>query len=124
MNHKFASTLLLFACLSGWAGSGAAIHSQVVEQNKPPVVFTTTPKLVAAKLKLADGSNSVVRGRATLTVVKANEDDSLIGTLVYLLPDEARQKMAQSSGRKLIEVPTGITQKDLKANFGRGTSCP
>lgn len=111
-------------CLPGWSGPGAAVHSQTIEQPKAPVVFTTAPKLVAANLKLADGSNSIIRGRAMLTVVKANQDDSLTGTLVFLLPDEARQKIAQSSGRKLIEIPTSISQKDLTANFHRGTACP
>ncbi|MEK7830083.1 MAG: hypothetical protein AAB401_03310, partial [Acidobacteriota bacterium] len=75
-------------------------------------------------MKLADGSNSVVRGRATLTVVKANENDSVTGTLVYLLPDEARQKIALSYGRKIADIPTNITRKDLTANFRRGTACP
>lgn len=127
MNLKFASKLLLSVCLADWLGSVASARKQSVGQNVPakaPVVFTTTPKLVEAKLKLAGGSNAIVRGRATLTVTRANQDDSLTGTLVYLLPDEARQKIAQSSGLKLTDIPTGITQKDLTAIFHRGTACP
>lgn len=124
MNGKFASKLLLLACLTGLSGLGAEIHSQVVEQAKPPIIFMTAPKLIGAKLKLVDGSSFVVRGRATLTAVKANVDDSLTGTLVYLLPDEARQKLAQASERKLAEIPNSITQKDLMVNFQRGTACP
>lgn len=128
MNLRFASKLMLSVCLIDCYGSVAPARSQTAGQikqsAKAPVIFTTAPKLVEAKLKLADGSNSTVRGRATLTVVQANQDDSLTGTLVYLLPVEARQKIAQSSGRKLTEVPAAITQKDLTANFHRGTSCP
>ena len=124
MNGKFASKLLLLACLTGSSELGAGIRPQVVEQTKPPVVFMTAPKLIGANLKFADGSSSIVRGRATLTAVKANEDDSLTGTLVYLLPDEARQKLAQASKRNLAEIPQNITQKDLTVNFERGTACP
>lgn len=124
MNGKFASKLLLLACLTGSSGLEAGIRPRVVEQATAQIVFMTAPKLIAAKLKLADGSSSVVRGRATLTVVKANEDNSLSGTLVYLLPDEARQKLAKTAERKLAEIPNNITQKDLMVNFQRGTACP
>ncbi len=124
MNHKFASKLLLFAALTGWyrASEGARLPS--VNQAKPQVVFTTVPKLVTANLKLGDGSNLSVRGYATLTLVRANEDDSVTGTIVYRLPEDARQKIAQSSQRKLADIPPIITQKDIKANFRRGTACP
>lgn len=128
MNLKFASKLLLFVCLIDWSGLNVSARLQTAGQTKSlvraPVIFTTPPKLVEAKLKLADGSNSTLRGRATLTIVKANENDSLTATLVYLLPDEARQKMAQSSGRKLADIPTNVTQKELTVNFHRGAACP
>ncbi|MFN0108170.1 MAG: hypothetical protein ACKVZH_04885 [Blastocatellia bacterium] len=122
MIWNFASKLLLLACLFGW--SAAATQAPTKGQTKPLVVFTTAPKLIAAKLKLADGSTSTVRGRATLTVVKANEDDSLTGTLVYLMPNEARLAIAKSSNRQLADVPANVTQKELTVNFQRGTACP
>lgn len=122
MIWNFASKLLLFACLFGW--SAAAAQAPIKGQTKPLVVFTTAPKLIAAKLKLADGSTSTVRGRATLTVVKANEDDSLTGTLVYLLPNEARLAIAKASNRQLADVPANVTEKELTINFQRGTACP
>ncbi len=124
MNHNFASKLLLFACLTGWYGAHEKARLPVVDQAKPLVIFTTAPKLIAANLKLSNGSNSSVRGFATLTIVKANEDDSLTGTLVYRLPDDVRQKIAQSSSRKLADVPNSISQTNLTANFRRGTACP
>ncbi|MBS1789922.1 MAG: hypothetical protein JST85_19520 [Acidobacteria bacterium] len=122
MDCKFASKLLLFACLA--AGSGGGVHSQSVEQARPLVIFSTPPVMVTARLNLADGSKSDVHGQATLTITRANEDDSVTGTLVYLLPDEVRQKIAQTSGQKLAEIPNRVTQKDLSAKFQRGTSCP
>jgi len=124
MNCKFASKLLLFACLIGWSGMDADVRSQTAEQAKPQVVFASAPKLIAATLKLADGSNSAVRVQATLNIVKANEDDSLTGTLVYRLADESRQKISQTAKRNLAEIPISITQKDLTVNFRHGTSCP
>ncbi len=124
MNHNFASKLLLFACLAGWTGTREDARLLLVDQAKPLVVFTTAPKQIAANLKLSNGSTSSMLGVATLTVVKANEDDSLTGILVYRLPDDVRQKIAQSSSRKLAEVPISITQSNLTANFRRGAACP
>ncbi len=89
-----------------------------------PVIFTTAPKPVIAKLQLRDGSNLAVHGRASLTVTAANEDDTLAGTLIYTLPDDARQQIAQMAGKGLTDVPSSITVKDAIANFRHGTACP
>lgn len=111
-------------CLTEWHGTREQARLLSVNQTKPLVIFTTAPKLIAANLKLNDGSSSSVHGFATLTIVKANADDSLTGTLVYRVPDKVRQKIAESSGRKLAEVPNNITQTNLTASFRRGTACP
>ena len=111
-------------CLTGCYGAHGEARLPSVKQAKPLVVFTTAPKLISANLKLGNGSNSSVHGFATLTVVKANEDDSLTGTLVYRLPNDVRQKIAQSSSLNLADVPATITQANLTANFRRGTACP
>jgi hypothetical protein len=75
-------------------------------------------------VKLSDGQDFSVRGQATLTIAQANEDDTMTGTLIYILPDDLRQKIAQSSGRKLADIPANVIQKELKASFRRGTACP
>ena len=124
MIRKFASQLLLSTCLVFGTGALGATRLPSGNQAKPQVIFTTAPKLIAANLKLANGSNLPVRGYATLTAIRANGDDSLTGTMVFRLPDEARQKIAQSSNRQLSDIPATITEKDLPAKFRRGAACP
>ena len=121
MNWKFASAGFASICLviGGWAAHGAIARAQT-----KPVVFTTTPKLVSAKLQLSDGSSFAIRGRASLTVTSANENDTLTGTLVYTLPDDVRQKIARATGKTLKDIPSGTTLKDISTNFRRGTACP
>lgn len=124
MNRKFASKVLLLVCLTVHSGAGWEVHSQAVEQARPLVIFSTPPVLVTTKLNLGDGSKADVHGSATLTIIRANDDDSVTGTLVYVLPDDVRQKIAQTSGQKLTEIPTRVTQTDLAAKFQRSTACP
>lgn len=123
MNRKFASGILFFASVMA-PGLEPASSFQQAAQTKSPAVFTTTPKVINAQLKLADGSGSVVAGRATFTVAQANQDDTVTGTLVYALSDEARKKIAGASGAALSSVPATVSLKDLKAGFKRGSACP
>lgn len=121
MNWKFASAGLTSVCLvlGGWI----ALEAMSPTQTKP-VVFTSTPKPVSARLQLSDGSSFAINGRASLTVTAANEDDTLTGTLVYTLPDDARQKVAKTTGKTLKDVPGNATLKDVTASFRHGTACP
>jgi len=120
MIRKFASAVLASVCLlmGGWVAPAAA------RGQAKPVVFTTTPKPVSAQLQLSDGSSFAVRGRASLTVTAANDDDTLTGTLIYALPDDARQKIARTANLALKNVPSSLALKDVSANFLRGTACP
>jgi hypothetical protein len=121
MNWKFASAAFVFICLliGGWVALGAMASTQT-----KPIVFTTTPKPVSASLQLSDGSSFAIRGRASLTVTTANEDDTLTGTLVYTLPDDTRQKIARTTGKTLKDIPSSATLKAVSANFRHGTACP
>lgn len=121
MNRKFASAAFALICLL--ASSGFAPGAEAVKQAKP-LVFTTVAKPVAAKLQLKDGSVFTVAGRASFTLTAANEDDTLTGTFVYALPEDARHKLAQAAGKNLNDVPSGISVKDVSAAFRRGTACP
>ncbi len=103
----------------GWVAPADTVRGQA-----KPVVFTTTPKPVSAELQLSDGSSVTVRGRASLTVTAANEDDTLTGTLVYTLPDDARQKIAQTAKKSLKDVPRNVSLKEVSASFRHGTACP
>ena len=92
----------------------------VAAQSRKRVVFSTQQKIAIGTL--ADGSD--VRGKAIFTITAANSDDTLAGTFNYLIPDESRQKIAQSTGKQLSAVPSAVTVKDVVASFQKGTACP
>jgi hypothetical protein len=90
----------------------------------PQVVYTTPPKTSVAKLKLGESGAREVRGKVTFTLTAANYDDTVVGTLVFTIPEEARKKMAEASGEPLTSIPAIVAQKDVTAGFRKGTSCP
>jgi hypothetical protein len=100
---------------------GLAAQAQVKKKGE---TITTAPKLVVTKLKVSEGETFEVRGKATFTLTAANADDSLAGTLVYTLPEDARAKIAQITGKPLAQVPASVTQTDVVAQFQKLTECP
>src|SRR5438309_8423027 len=121
MNTKTVNVMLTGLCL-------LALAITAVAQQQPKVVkpetISTAPKLVITKLKIGEADSYEVRGKATFTLTAANSDDSVAGTLIYTLPDDARQKVAQMTGKQLSEIPASITTKDVVANFQKATACP
>ncbi|HEX4946093.1 MAG TPA: hypothetical protein VFZ34_05500 [Blastocatellia bacterium] len=93
-------------------------------QNKQCPTYTTAAKLVVTKLKVSEGETFDVRGKATFTLVAANSDDSLAGTITYTLPEDARAKIAQITGKPLAQIPQSITQTDVVGQLQKGTTCP
>ena len=89
-----------------------------------PETLTLAPKLVISKIKISEGDAFDVRGKASFTFTGANSDDSLAGTMVYTVPDDARQKVAAMTGKALNTIPTSVTVKDVVINFQKTTSCP
>ncbi len=94
------------------------------QAKKKAVPYITAPKLVVTKLKVSDGESFDVRGKATFTLTAANNDDSLAGTITYVLPDDARAKIAQITGKPLAQIPQSITQTDVVGQFQKLTECP
>ena len=90
----------------------------------PQVVYTTPPKTSVAKFKLGESEAREVRGKVTFTLTAANYDDTVVGTLVFTIPEEARKKMAEASGEPLTSIPAIVAQKNVAAGFRKGTSCP
>jgi hypothetical protein len=90
----------------------------------PQVVYTTPPKTSVAKFKLGESEARVVRGLVTFTLTAANYNDTVVGTLVFTIPEEARKKIAEASGEPLTSIPAIVAQKDVAAGFRKGTSCP
>ncbi len=119
MNWKISSATSAFACL-------LFASLDVFAQSNPPkpVVYTTPSKLAVAKLRSGDSSVYDVRGKAAFTITAANGNDTVAGTLVYTIPDDARQKIAQIAGKPLKSIPTSVTKKDVIAGFQSDTACP
>jgi hypothetical protein len=116
MNSKLMSAILIGLCLLANSISALA--------QKKPETISTLPKLVLTKLKVGEGEVYDVKGKATFTLTAANSDDSVTGTITYTLPEDARQKIAQITGKPLSAIPTSITQKDVVADFQKATACP
>jgi hypothetical protein len=118
MSKKFFSAVLISLCLL------AASVSVAAQQKKKPETISTPAKLVVTKLKVSEGEAYEVRGKAVFTLVAANSDDSVAGTLTYTIPDDARQKVAQITGKPLSSIPASVTAKDVVAEFQKATACP
>jgi len=121
MNTKIFSVMFSGLCLLALTVSAAAQQQPKVVK---PETITTPAKLVITKLKIGESDTYEVRGKATYTVTAANSDDSIAGTLVYTIPDDARQKVAQITGKPLTDIPATITTKDVVASFQKATACP
>ena len=96
----------------------------VQAQAKKGKTYTTAAKMVVTKLKVSDGESLDVRGKATFTLTAANNDDSLAGTITYVLPEDARAKIAQITGKPLAQIPASISQTDVVGQFQKLTECP
>jgi len=92
------------------------------------LVYTTPPKTSVAKLKSISQSGEPavheIRGKVTFTLTAANNDDTMTGTVIFTIPNEGRQKIAQASGMSLNSIPASMAQKDVVAGFRHGAACP
>src|SRR5262245_8107217 len=136
MNWRLPNAISVLALLSA---AGAAAFAQSNTQSSAPreantqtgdtrqtpqVIYTTPFKTSVAKLKLGGSGDFEVRGKAALTLTAANYDDTVVGTLNYYIPEEARKKIAEASGQPLTSLPIYVVRKDVAASFRKGTSCP
>jgi hypothetical protein len=113
MSKRFSSVFLVTLLLLTLGNSG---------QHSEPVVFTTQPGPAIAKLISAE--KETLEGRASFTVTKANDDDTITGIFVFTISDDARQKLAELSDYDLEEIPAKFSREDVTARFQKGTSCP
>src|SRR5215510_4265304 len=123
--------LLLAAGVTAFAQSTAqssdpkGADSQTADTRQAPqIVYTTPPKMAVAKFKLGESEAREVRGNVTFTITAANYDDTVVGTLVFTIPEEARKKIAEASGEPLTSIPARVERKDVTAGFRKGTTCP
>lgn len=95
-------------------------------QNKP-ANFTTKPKLVVGKLNAGQPDAYDVKGKATFKLEHVHDstgENAMEGKLTYTLPDDARQKVAQITGKPLNQVPATLTLDKVFASFQKATACP
>jgi hypothetical protein len=131
MNWKLSSGIFGFAFLSI---AIVAVYSQAPArrpntQTAPflqarPVVYSTPARSIVAKLSLDEPKPYEVHGKVSFTLTAANDDDTVAGVLVYTIPDEARKKIAQVSGKPLDSIPTSLVKKEVVAGFQPGATCP
>jgi len=120
-----AAVAVAFAQSTAQSSDPKGADTQAADTRQAPqVVYTTPPKTSVAKLKLGESEAREVRGKVTFTLTAANYDDTVVGTLVFTIPEEARKKMAEASGEPLTSIPAIVAQKDVAAGFRKGTSCP
>lgn len=117
MHIKKISAIFLTLCFFVFTVAAQA-------QDKKGETITLGPKLVISKLKVGEGEAYEVRGKASFTFTAANSDDSISGTITYSLPEDARAKIAQMTGKAVAQVPASITRKDVVATFQKATECP
>ena len=122
-NMKTTLTRMAFVAVCLTSLSLSALAQAAAVQAKP-VAYATKAKLVIAKLKQGETDAYEVRGQFSYTLTAANSDDTLAGTISYVVPDDARQKIAALSGKPLTQVPTTFTQKNVVAEFQKGTGMP
>jgi len=121
----FAAGAVAFAQSTAQSSDSKVADTQAADTRQAPqVVYTTPPKTSVAKFKLGESEAREIRGKVTFTLTAANYDDTVVGTLVFTIPEEARKKMAEASGEPLTSIPAIVAQKDVAAGFRKGTSCP
>ncbi len=89
------------------------------EKVRKTETISTTSKLIVAKLNAIE-----VKGIAVFTLASANQDSTLIGNLVYTLPEIERQKIAHSLNKPLAEIPANLTANNFIAKLVQNTHCP
>jgi hypothetical protein len=130
-NEIFVLALLFAAGSAAFAqsapqssGPEEADNQALDARQTPQVVYTTPPKTSVAKFKHGESEVCEVRGIVTFTLKAANYDDTVVGTLVFTIPEGARKKIAEASGEPLTSIPASVARKDVAAGFRKGTSCP
>ncbi|MBO0726347.1 MAG: hypothetical protein J2P52_12155, partial [Blastocatellia bacterium] len=90
----------------------------------PQVVYSTPPKSFVAMLKLGESEAIEVRGLVVFALAAANYDDTMLGTIVFVISKDSRKKIAAASCEPLTSIPSSVSRKDMIAVFRKGTSCP
>lgn len=131
MSRKTCRLMMLVFCMLACAipvtaqkKANAQERPSILENAPKTQTISTTPKVLTSQLQAGDGKPLEVRGQATFTITKINPDDSLIGILVYTIPDKNRKKVSEKLGQPLPAIPASVTSKEVGTSFGKETHCP
>ncbi|HEY8462000.1 MAG TPA: hypothetical protein VIM99_16545 [Blastocatellia bacterium] len=128
MDLKLSKAIRVLACLLAAAFAQPGVQSSSPQspaaRQAPQFVYTTPLKTIVASLKLGESEAREVRVKVTFRIAMANYDDTMVGTLVFTIPEESRKKIAEVVCEPLSSIPATVTQKDVVAGFRKGTSCP
>jgi hypothetical protein len=121
----FAAGAAAFAQSAPQSSGPEVANKQAADTGQAPqVVYMTPPKTAVAKLKLGESETYEVRAKVRFMLKAANYDDTMVGTLVFIIPEDARKKIAEASGEPLTSIPANVARTDVVAGFRKGTSCP
>ncbi|NOT62905.1 MAG: hypothetical protein HOP19_22070 [Acidobacteria bacterium] len=91
---------------------------------RKPLTLLSLPKLAPVKWTGPDGKEIKLRGQLAFAVTQANEDDTLTGWMLYLLPDEQRELLAKHTEQPVKSIPPYLMQTNVAASWMKDTSCP
>ncbi len=78
----------------------------------------------ASKIVIAQAEKLEMKGSAVFTLASANQDGTLIGNLVYALPETERTKIAQAFNQPITNIPANLTTNNVVAKFVKSAHCP
>ena len=91
---------------------------------RSPIFYTTPPKLVRARAILDPLTEIRVNGQTVYTITRANDDDTITGTLSFALDTESRTKLGEALKKRSATLPAIFTRTGAIAHFQKGTACP
>ena len=94
------------------------------EKVKKTETISTASKIISGQLKLTENKIIEVKATAVFTLASVNPDGSLLGNLVYGMPEDMRQKIAGEAHKQIAEVPVNIAVKDVSAKLKKNAHCP
>ena len=119
-----ASLSRVWLCLWLALLAGSAALAQTPAPVRKPLTIATPPKPLPVKWQGADGQDLELRGQLVFSVTRANDDDTLTGWMLYLLPDDQRARLAKHTGQPLKNIPPYLMQTNVAATWAKDTSCP
>jgi hypothetical protein len=81
--------------------------------------LSTASKIVVAHIEKLE-----IKGSAVFTLVSVNQDGTLVGNLVYSLPEADRTKISQALNQPVTNIPANLISNNIAAKFGKAAHCP